>query len=68
MNTSTMSESMKHAIKAAIEIYGRQKVEEIIELVEMSDPDGVYSIMMDFEDEDGAAIVEMIYFEIGEDE
>lgn len=67
MNASEMSAGKRHAIKAAIEIYGKQKVEETIELVEMSDPDGVYSILMDFEDEDGAAIVEMIYFEIEED-
>lgn len=48
-------------IEEAIKIYGKEKVDEIIMLCEMADPDAIYSSLID-EDEDGAAIVEMIYF------
>lgn len=49
--------------KQAVGIYGKTKVDEVISIVEMSDADAAYSAYMDEEDEVGASIVEMLYFD-----
>jgi len=36
---------------------------EVRQLVAISDPDGVWSLYRDMEDEEGAEIVELLYFE-----
>ena len=46
-----------------IEMFGNQKVQEVIAVVEMSDPDCAYSTFQDMEDEDACEIIEALYFE-----
>lgn len=58
-----MSTLDQKLLKECIEIYGREKVDMIRELVYVSDPDGVWAMMGDMDDEEGQAIVEMLYFE-----
>lgn len=43
--------------------FGAQKVREVIDIVNMSDPDGAWSTFQDFEDEDACSIIEALYFE-----
>lgn len=49
--------------KEACGIYGKQKVDEVMSIVGISDADAAYSAYMDEEDEVGVAIVEMLYFD-----
>lgn len=53
----------KEKVKEAIQAYGNDKVAEVRQLVAISDPDGVWSLYRDMEDEEGAEIVELLYFE-----
>jgi hypothetical protein len=50
-------------MEEAIKQFGKQKVDEIVALVDIGDADLVYSMLQDQGDEDGAEIVSIIYFE-----
>jgi hypothetical protein len=50
-------------IREAIDIFGKTKVIEVMQIVGLSDPDGAYTMLQDMGDEEGAEIVEMLYFE-----
>ncbi len=50
-------------IKEAIDIFGKSKVTEVMVIVEMSDSDGAYTMLQDMGDEEGAEIVEMLFFD-----
>lgn len=53
----------KEKVQEAITCFGRQVVNEVVFIVQMSDPDGAYTL---FEDErmfDHSGCVEMLYFE-----
>jgi len=50
-------------IKDAITIYGKDIVTQVINLVNMSDADGVYSMYKDMEMDDHTECVEFLYFE-----
>ena len=53
---------MKEKIQEAITLYGRDIVNEVIMLVEVSDADGVYSTYEDMGMFDHSECVSMIYF------
>jgi len=53
----------KNKLKEAIENYGRVVVSEVIEVVQMSDPDGSYSMFQDMGMFEHAECVEFLYFE-----
>jgi uncharacterized membrane protein len=53
----------KEKVREAIQAYDNDKVMEVRQLVAISDPDGVWSLYRDMEDEEGAEIVELLYFE-----
>jgi hypothetical protein len=55
MNTESKQE--------AIEMFGKQKVDEVISIVEMSDADMAFSTFEDQDDDDACSIIEMLYFE-----
>jgi hypothetical protein len=46
----------------AIRIYGKDTVYTVTELVEVADPDGVYSMLQDMGRWDEAECVEFLYF------
>jgi hypothetical protein len=50
-------------LQEAIDAFGEDIVEEVISLVELSDPDGVYSMFLDMGMEEHYEIIEMLYFE-----
>jgi hypothetical protein len=54
---------MKEKIQEAITLYGRDIVNEVIMMVEMSDADGVYTTFEDMDMFDHSECVSMIYFE-----
>lgn len=56
-------DSMKEKIQEAITLYGRDIVNEVIMMVEMSDADGVYTTFEDMDMFDHSECVSMIYFE-----
>jgi hypothetical protein len=56
-------DNMKEKIQEAITLYGRDIVNEVIMLVEVSDADGVYSTYEDMGMFDHSECVSMIYFE-----
>lgn len=53
----------KQKINEAINIFGKDVVVQVVNLVNMSDSDGVYSMYKDMEMEDHAECVEFLYFE-----
>ena len=50
-------------IKEATEIFGPYIVQEVIDVVDMCDPDGAHALFLDFDKEEHAECVEMLYFE-----
>jgi hypothetical protein len=50
-------------VESAIELFGAEVVHEVITLVSVSDPDGVWSLYDDFGKDDHMACVEYLYFE-----
>lgn len=59
-----MSNKTEHEkkVESAIELFGSDIVHEVIMLVELSDPDGVYSMMEDIGKYEHAEAVSEIYF------
>lgn len=53
----------KEKIQEAEEQFGKDIVEEVINCVEISDPDGVYSMFEDLGYFDHSECVEFLYFE-----
>lgn len=53
----------KQKINQAIDIYGRDVVVQVVNLVNMSDEDGVYTMYQDMGMDDHAECVEFLYFE-----
>jgi hypothetical protein len=53
---------MSDLVKEAIEIYGKAIVSEVSMMVEMSDPDGMYTQFEDMGMYDHAECVEFLYF------
>lgn len=53
----------KQKINQAIDIYGRDVVVQVVNLVNMSDEDGVYTMYRDMGMDDHADCVEFLYFE-----
>lgn len=56
-------EEIQSPMERAIELFGQEKVDQVMALVDLGDADIVYTMLSDNGDEDGAAIVSMIYFE-----
>lgn len=54
---------LKDKIQEAITIYGKDIVNEVIEIVSMSDPDGAYILYEDQDMFDHSECVSFIYFE-----
>lgn len=50
-------------MQEAVEIFGDSVVHEVMELVGMSDPDGVWSLFSDMGMDDHVECVEFMYFE-----
>lgn len=48
--------------KEATELFGLNIVETVLTMVEVSDPDGVYSLFLDMEMDEHAECVEFLYF------
>ena len=59
-NNKVMNDEL---LQEAIDAFGEDIVEEVISLVELSDPDGVYSMFLDMGMEEHYEIIEMLYFE-----
>jgi hypothetical protein len=55
--------SRKEKIQEAIEEFGQEIVNEVIEIVYLSDPDGAYSMFEDMGKYEHAECISMIYFE-----
>ena len=53
---------MKEKIQEAKEIFGEDVVSTVIELVTVSDPDGVWSLFGDMGQEEHQECVEFLYF------
>jgi tetrahydromethanopterin S-methyltransferase subunit A len=54
---------MSELEQQAIEDFGAQVVSEVLALVEVSDPDGIWAMFQDMEMEDHASCVEFLYFD-----
>lgn len=52
-------------MEEAIKLFGKAKVDEVMNIVNISDPDFAYVTFEDQGDEDAVSIIEMIYFEEG---
>lgn len=51
----------------AIKLFGREKVESVIAMVNtIGEADAVFTAYEDEEDEDACEIIDMLYFEIGD--
>lgn len=59
----TNKENREEAIQRAKEEFGLSIVQEVQEVVYISDPDGAWSMFRDLEKYDHCAVIEMIYFE-----
>lgn len=55
--------NMKDKIDEAVEVFGKDIVQEVMSVVEISDADGAYSMFEDMGYFEHAECVEMIYFE-----
>lgn len=53
----------KERIKEAKEIFGEEIVQEVLEIVHLSDPDGAHSLFEDFEKFEHAECVEFMFFD-----
>lgn len=51
-----------NSLKEAYETYGKNAVDSVISMVEVSDPDGVYTLYQDLGMDEEAEIVEALYF------
>jgi hypothetical protein len=56
-------ENLKEKISSAREDFGNDIVDVVIEMVQMSDADGAYTIFEDNEMWDHAQVVSFLYFE-----
>ena len=54
--------SDKELLKEAIEIFGKNLVHEVLEVVYLDDADGAYSTFQDMGMDDHAECVEMLFF------
>ena len=55
------------AKKEAIELFGKEKVESVITMVDtIGEADAVYTAYEDEDDEDACEIINMLYFEIND--
>ncbi len=54
---------MDELILQAIEYFGSQVVSEVLTLIDVSDPDGVWVMFQDMEMEEHAQCIEFLYFE-----
>lgn len=53
----------KEKIKQAISEYGEDVVDDVLQIVEVSDPDGAYTFFQDENLDAHAEVVELIYFD-----
>ena len=53
----------KELIEEARSLFGNEVVNEVLSLVQVSDADGVYSMMQDMGMDDHAECVEFLYFQ-----
>ena len=53
----------KEKIEEANEIFGKNIVNEVIQLVELFEPDGIYTMFEDEGMEDHVSCIEFLYFE-----
>ena len=52
----------KETVKEAIELYGKEIVNEVISLATMSDADCIYSFYQDMDKDEHAECVEFLFF------
>lgn len=56
-------EEKEERLQRAIEEFGETIVQEVKDIVSMSDPDGAWSLFSDLEKYDHVECIEMLYFE-----
>lgn len=61
-----MENTQSSVVVQAEELFGKKKVKEVINLVDISDPDCAHATLSDYGDEEGCSIIEMVYFEQNE--
>ena len=48
--------------REAVEMFGKETVDEVLMMVAMSDPDGAWALYKDFDDEDKVECIEFLFF------